>query len=193
MWESDFNNLTKKECNAPYNFNYLLDDPTIIIKGADKGSAVIIWDREDYIKEASKQLEDKDVYEEVQNDPRILINTVMHGLEKIRIWDDLSNDAINYFLVKDPIFAIFYLLPKIHKRLHNVPGRPVISHYGSYCRFSYTGTWELVSLFVRTKLFSYHICYENMGWKSSKYRRPVPRILKEKLMGHFRGSKIKPS
>ena len=29
------------------------------------------------------------------------------------------------------------------------------------CRFSYAGTWELVNLFVGTKNFSYHICYEN--------------------------------
>ena len=28
---------------------------------------------------------------------------------------------------------------------------------------------------------------------SGKYRRQVPSIFKEKLMGHFRGSKIKPS
>ena len=32
-----------------------------------------IWDREDYLKEACKQLEDKDVYEEVQNDPSTLL------------------------------------------------------------------------------------------------------------------------
>ena len=69
-----FNNLTKEERNALYNFR---DDPTIIIKGADKGSAVVAWDRDDYLKEASKQLEDKDVYEKVQNDPSILINTIM--------------------------------------------------------------------------------------------------------------------
>ena len=123
-----FNNLTKKERNALYN---LRDDPTIIIKGADKGSAVVVWDREDYLKEASKQLEDKDVYEEVQNDPSPLINTITRALEKIRIRGDLSNDTLNYFLVKDPKFARFYLLPKIYKRLHNVPGRPVISN----CRF----------------------------------------------------------
>ena len=30
-------------------------------------------------------------------------------------------------MVKDPKFACFYLLQKIHKRLHDVPGRPVIS------------------------------------------------------------------
>ena len=124
-----FNNLTKEERNALYN---LRDDPTIIIKGADKGSAVVVWDRDDYLKEASKQLEDKDVYEEVQNDPSTLINTIMRALEKIRIRGDLSNDTLNYFLVKDPKFARFYLLPKIHKRLHNVPGIPVISNCEFY-------------------------------------------------------------
>ena len=46
-----FNNLTKEEGNALYN---LRDDPTLTIKGADKGSAVVVWDREDYLKEAPK-------------------------------------------------------------------------------------------------------------------------------------------
>ena len=35
-------------------------------------------------------------------------------------------------MVKDTKFARFYLLPKIHKRLENVPGRPVISNCGFY-------------------------------------------------------------
>ena len=39
---------------------------------------------------------------------------------------------MEYFFNKDPKFARFYLLPKIHKRLHNVPGRPVISNCGYY-------------------------------------------------------------
>ena len=63
----------------------LRDDPTIIIKDAEKGSEVVICDREDYLKEASKQIDDKNVYEEVQNDPSTLINTIMHSLEKSRI------------------------------------------------------------------------------------------------------------
>ena len=123
-----FNNLTKEERDALYN---LRDDPTIIIKGTGKGSAVAAWDRDDYLKEAPKQLNDKDVYEEVQSDPNTLINTIMRTLEKIRIRGDLSNDTISYFLVKDLKFAKFYLLPKIHKRFHNVPGRPVMSN----CKF----------------------------------------------------------
>ena len=34
--------------------------------------------------------------------------------------------------MKDPKFARFYLLPKINKRLHNVPDRPVITNSGHY-------------------------------------------------------------
>ena len=56
----------------------------------------------------------------------------MRASEKIRIRGDLSNDTLNYFLVKDPKFARYYLLPKIHKCLHNVPGRPIISNCGFY-------------------------------------------------------------
>ena len=65
------------------------------------------------IEEASKQLEDQDVYEGVQNDPSTLINTIMRVLEKIRIRGDLLNDTLNYFQVKDPKSTRFYLLPKI--------------------------------------------------------------------------------
>ena len=93
---------------------------------------MVVWDREDYLKEVSKQLEEKDVYEEVQNDPNTLINTIMRALEKIRTRGDLSNETLNYFLVKDPKFDRFYLLPKIHKRFHNLPGRPVISNCGFF-------------------------------------------------------------
>ena len=104
----------------------------MFILGAWQGSAVVVWDREDYLKEVSKQLEEKDVYEEVQNDPNTLINTIMRALEKIRTRGDFSNDALNYFLVKDPKFDRFYLLPKIHKRFHNLLGRPVISNCGFF-------------------------------------------------------------
>ena len=37
------------------------DDKSMIIKDTDKHVAVIVWDREDYLKERSKQLEDKEV------------------------------------------------------------------------------------------------------------------------------------
>ena len=66
------------------------------------------------------------------NDPEPLISTINNAIEKIRLRGDLSADTIKYFMVKDPKFARFYLLPKIHKRLYDVPGRPVISNCGYY-------------------------------------------------------------
>ena len=107
-----FNNLTKEEREALYS---LKDDPSIIIKGADKGSVVVVWDREDYLKEAYRQLDDKEVYEQVPDEPSALANTLIKTLEKICLRGDLSKDTLDYFLVEDPKFARFYLLPKIHK------------------------------------------------------------------------------
>ena len=52
----NYSNLTKEERKALYS---LRDDTSIVIKEADKGSAVVVWDREDYLAEAEKQLDDK--------------------------------------------------------------------------------------------------------------------------------------
>ena len=35
-------------------------DPNIIIKPADKGSCVMVWDRKDYLAEADSQLKDNE-------------------------------------------------------------------------------------------------------------------------------------
>ena len=60
-----YSNLTKGERNALYS---LRDDKSIIIKETDKGSGVVIWDRGDYLAEAKKQLDDKEVYQELKGD-----------------------------------------------------------------------------------------------------------------------------
>ena len=46
-------NLSKEEWLA---MRGLAEDPNIIIKPADKGSCVVVWDQEDYIAEADRQL-----------------------------------------------------------------------------------------------------------------------------------------
>ena len=58
--------LTREERSALHN---LKNDKSIVIKSADKGSVIVVWDRDDYIKEVEKQLGDKGIYEEVCNDP----------------------------------------------------------------------------------------------------------------------------
>ena len=41
-------------------------DRNVIIKPADKGSVVVIWDRNDYLKVAEKQLSDRSTYLETK-------------------------------------------------------------------------------------------------------------------------------
>ena len=100
-----------------------------MIKSVDKGSTVVVRDREDYIKEAEKQLGDEEVHEEVSSDAKPLLRTISAVIAKI---SDLKRDNLDYFIMKDPKFASFYLLPKIRKRSQNVPDRPVISNSGYY-------------------------------------------------------------
>ena len=57
-----YSNLTKDE---RLELNSLKDDTSNIIKDAEKGSGVVLWDREDYLKEAEKQLSDKKIYEQL--------------------------------------------------------------------------------------------------------------------------------
>ena len=51
-------------------------DCSVVIKGADKGSSVVVWDRADYILEAEKHLNDKRVYKEVKFNENVLTDLV---------------------------------------------------------------------------------------------------------------------
>ena len=43
----------------------LADDRSIVIKKADNGFCIVVWDRNDYLREAEKLLEDQNVYRKV--------------------------------------------------------------------------------------------------------------------------------
>ena len=104
----------------------------IVIKEADKGSGVAVWDREDYISEANRQLEDRQVYEEIEVDPTVnLGKTINSRLNELREEDPGLEEVTDYLPVKDSRLGRFYLLPKIHKGLSSVKGRPVISNCGT--------------------------------------------------------------
>ena len=76
---------------------YLLrDDPSIIIKEADKGSAVVVLDREDYLREANSQLSDQDVYRVVNGDAEgPLMKVIKNVPRKIRSRGDISDETLD--------------------------------------------------------------------------------------------------
>ena len=53
-------------------------------------------------------------------------------IKKLRNRGELCHETLDYFSVNNPKLGRFYLLTKTQKRLHDVPGRPVISNVGFY-------------------------------------------------------------
>ena len=123
-------NLSKEEWLA---MTGLAEDRNIIIKQADKGSCVVLWDREDYLAEAEKQLQDGDIFEDTDFKESDLVNLVEKSntmFQSLRKKNLITEKELKYFCCQHKKFTNFgkmYLLPKFHKELDNVPGRPVIS------------------------------------------------------------------
>ena len=92
-------------------------------------SGTKIWD----LREVKNQLNDKKVYKELTGDLEGPLEKIIKTvLKKIRDKRDISDNTLVYFLVNNPKLGRFYQLPKINKRLQNLPGQPVISNSGCY-------------------------------------------------------------
>ena len=126
-------NLSPEELEA---LKCLKNDVSIVIKKTDKGSTVVIMNRQDYIAEVERQLEDTQFYlkcdknpqKQFQNDINSVLNNIdIHVSESVR--ERLSPQG------SDRI-PMFYVLPKIHKHFDSklplgYPGRPIVSGCGS--------------------------------------------------------------
>ena len=121
-------NLTRMERQS---LKTLESNKDIIIKKADKGSSVVVMNKEDYIKEALRQLSDTNFYIETDRDL-----TKEHNDEIEKTLSDLLTQE----LITEPIYrcitnnnprkSSLYLLPKIHKIKQEgqfPAGRPIIS------------------------------------------------------------------
>ena len=116
-----------------------------MIKEANKDSWVAVWDRNDYLQEAGRQLSDAKVYKDISNMENILsklLETSKRMFNSLKSRGFLTKKQMKYFTYdfkKGTNFGKLYLLPKLHKRFHDVPGRLVISNCGTpreKCSFS---------------------------------------------------------
>ena len=64
-----YSNLSCKGMRAVRS---LTDDRSIVIIKADNDSAVVVWDRDDYVKESQKELANKTVYRKVNYNEKVL-------------------------------------------------------------------------------------------------------------------------
>ena len=115
----------------------LAKDRNIIIKPAVKGFCVVLWDRENYLTEAEKQLQDADIYEDSDFQESDLVklveksNTMFQSLRRKNLITEKELKYFSYQYKKSTNFGKMYLFPKIHKKLGNVSGCPVISNCGA--------------------------------------------------------------
>ncbi|XP_070532933.1 uncharacterized protein [Ptychodera flava] len=116
-------NLTKSERTVLKSITSRND---WVIKPADKGSAIVIMDKEHYITEANKILDNKEHYKRLKSDPTNKINTAIKAAINDEYQQGYTTKQTRDFLIcSDPRPGKFYMLPKIHKK--GIPFRLIIS------------------------------------------------------------------
>ena len=111
-----YSNLSKEEWIA---MRSLADDRSIVIKKADKGSCIVVWDRNDYLREAEKQLKDQNVYRKVAFKNKTLSQLVdcsNRFFRNLKVKCHITEKELKYFsyeFKKSCNLGKFYLLPKI--------------------------------------------------------------------------------
>lgn len=130
-------NLKKVELDA---IDQLKKARHIVIKPADKGSGVVILDKEQYIFEVMRQLEDKVYYKKLSEPIYLETIPMVHAIVSRLKRKKFINHKQEKFLKGsgEPRERRFYILPKIHKPPekwsvpHQIPpGRPIVSDCGS--------------------------------------------------------------
>ena len=123
IYHPSSNNLPAEERQSLQDLEKRED---IIIKPADKGSAVVVMDKIDYINEAERQLSDSRFYKKLKSDPtNKFVKEISNELKIMHNNGDIDKNTLEYLKPVNSKAGRFYLLPKIHKE--NNPGRPIVS------------------------------------------------------------------
>ena len=97
---------------------------------ADKGVALVVIDRTEYIQKAKDLLQDTSTYRTIKGDPTSkLKNRLISILKKIKAETGMQDNIYKKMYPTGASPPKFYGLPKIHKK--NIPLRPIVSSIGS--------------------------------------------------------------
>lgn len=114
------------------SLNQLQQDPAIIIKQSDKGGNAVVMDGAQNEGMCYAILDNKQWYTKVS--PLVLKRDkpIHDNLINAAYQDQIIPKTVwEYLQVPDPVIQTFYALPKVHKSLHDPPGRPIVSGNGS--------------------------------------------------------------
>ena len=109
-------NLSKNEWRT---LKMLIEDNSIIIKPADKGSCVVVWDRDDYLAEGCSQLGDNNVYTKIESSSEKFVSSLIkesnNMFNKLHKQGSISNDEFKYFsydFKNSCVLGRLYFLPR---------------------------------------------------------------------------------
>ena len=115
-------NITKQEVQV---LAELKKDQSRVILTVDKGVAIVIMDKEDYLKKA-KALLDQGTYKALKTDPTSRMKAKMINLlKKIKTEGGIDDILYKKLYPTGAVTPKFYGLPKIHKS--GIPLRPIVS------------------------------------------------------------------
>lgn len=138
----------------------LKQNKSIVVKKADKGSTIIVLDREQYIKEVESQLSSTLHYEKLSEPITPKITSKFNEILDTMLHKKLITRKIRDFLYapREARTRVFYALPKVHKNpdawflAHRIPkSRPIVSDCGSHT--------ERISQFIEAHLTPYSIIH----------------------------------
>ena len=130
-------NITPRERIA---IKTIASNPSIVVKPADKGSAIVIMSREQYTKEASRQLNNPHHYRPIPEPIYPTTTTkVLSLVQALRDGNYITKKQFEFLQPpSQPRARTLYLLPKIHKPMDQwpnpglmPPGRPIVSDCSS--------------------------------------------------------------
>ena len=100
-------------------------DSSKVILTADKGVALVIIDKPEYINKAQEHLDDKKTYKEINTDPTSKLKTKLISLlKKIKAEGGIEDQLYKKMYSTGAVAQKFYGLPKINKR--DIPLRPIV-------------------------------------------------------------------
>ena len=134
-------NLTLAEKQA---FLKLRHNKEIIIKKADKGSVIVVEDKQTYINEGLKHLADTSTYKKLEGNPTPElvdhINKIIQDMHSAGYIDKYTAEYLSP--PSDTRTQVMYFLKKLHKQPHKI--RPIVS--------GCSGPTERISAFLDTLL-----------------------------------------
>jgi hypothetical protein len=117
------NNITKEESLALKSLN---NNKNLVVLKADKGGAIVVMNKENYIEKMLDHLNNSGSYKKLNKNP---LNKIAKEVSKAIKLSNIKEDDKKKLIVSCPSTPRIYGLPKIHKE--GAPLRPIVNTISS--------------------------------------------------------------